>query len=76
MSKSLAFALASSLALVPPAIGAQPKDLPDCLKPTKTLGSVPVKTVETTLIAQAVTPNPACTFTPVGKPSPVIRGLW
>jgi len=76
MSKSLVLALASSLALVPPAICVEPTDLPDCLKPTKTFGSVPVKTVETSLIAQAAAPNPACTFTPVRKPDPVIRGLW
>jgi len=76
MSKTLVLALASALALVPPAIGAETTDLPACQKPAKTLATVPVKTVETTLVAQAGSLSPVCTFTPDRKPAPVIRGLW
>jgi len=75
MFKPLVLCIASSFALSLPAFSAEPSDVPPCLKGAKTLASVPVKTVETTLIAQAA-PNPACTFTPVRKPAPVIRGLW
>ena len=76
MLKSLVFAAASALAFFHPAMAAQPTDLPACLKPGKTLATVPVKTVETTVVAQAGSLSPVCTFTPDRKPAPVIRGLW
>jgi hypothetical protein len=76
MFKSLALGVATSLALALPAFSAESSDVPACLKRVKTFASVPVKSVETTMIAQAAAPNPACTFTPDRKPAPVIRGLW
>ncbi|MCT0230570.1 hypothetical protein KQ306_06875 [Synechococcus sp. CS-1324] len=76
MIKPLVFAAASALAFAHPAMAAQPTDLPACLKPAKTLATVPVRTVQTTLVAQASPLGPVCTFTPDRKPAPVIRGLW
>ena len=78
MAQPLLLGLLTTLPLVPPALASEPTDIPPCLKKPAhhTLASSPGSTVETTLVAQAVAPGPACTFTPVRKPAPVIRGLW
>jgi hypothetical protein len=78
MTNSFLVALTIIGALTAPAFAAEVSDLPECLKPNRTMSSVSVPTGDRVLLAQSSGRlDPACTYRVEQPPREVeIRGLW
>lgn len=78
MTKSILLGLVAIGSFTAPVLSAEVSDLPDCLKPNRTLSSVSAPMSNGELIAQAPgSLDPACTYRVEQPPAQIeIRGLW